>query len=124
MRGKFLSYLLAAVLMLTMIPQTVLAAASSESSDHEKTVEAAIQEIAEQFGDDSRDPYDYIGQRSGGKLKARSDSGYPESFDLRNVDTDGDGAADSNYVTPVKFQNPFGSCWGDRKHTSELQSRI
>lgn len=29
----------------------------------------------------------------------------PTSFDLRNVDG-------RCYVTPVKFQNPFGTCWG------------
>lgn len=36
---------------------------------------------------------------------------YPENFDLRNVDTDGDGIGDTNYVTPVKLQNPWGTCW-------------
>ena len=36
----------------------------------------------------------------------------PESFDLRNVDCDGDGIADRCYVTPIKLQNPYGTCWG------------
>ena len=36
----------------------------------------------------------------------------PASFDLRNVDTDGDGIGDRCYVTPVRNQYPFGSCWG------------
>ena len=36
---------------------------------------------------------------------------FPSSFDLRNVDTDGDGAGEC-YVTPVKLQNPYGTCWG------------
>ncbi len=36
----------------------------------------------------------------------------PESFDLRSVDTDGDGKGDRCYVTPVRLQNPFGTCWG------------
>ncbi len=35
---------------------------------------------------------------------------FPSSFDLRSVDTDGDGKAE-NYVTGVKQQRPFGSCW-------------
>ena len=35
---------------------------------------------------------------------------YPTSFDLRHVDTNNDGNY-KNYVTGVKFQNPFGSCW-------------
>ncbi|MBR4445310.1 MAG: hypothetical protein IKS37_05395 [Solobacterium sp.] len=36
----------------------------------------------------------------------------PASFDLRSVDTDGDGEGNRCYVTPVRFQNPFGTCWG------------
>ena len=36
----------------------------------------------------------------------------PESFDLRSVDTTGDGIGDRCYVTPVKGQNPYGTCWG------------
>ena len=111
MKGKLLSCLLAVVLMLTIIPQTAFAEDSAESSDHEKIVEATIQEINEQFSDESRDPYNYLDSGSGVKLRSGA-SAYPEYFDLRNVDTDNDGQADSNYVTPVKFQNPFGACWG------------
>jgi C1A family cysteine protease len=33
-----------------------------------------------------------------------SDASYPAKYDLRNVDG-------QSYVTPVKFQNPFGNCW-------------
>ena len=36
----------------------------------------------------------------------------PASFDLRSVDTDGDGIGDRCYVTPVRAQYPFGTCWG------------
>ena len=36
----------------------------------------------------------------------------PAAFDLRSVDTDGDGAGDRCYVPPVRLQAPFGSCWG------------
>ena len=35
---------------------------------------------------------------------------YPSKFDLRSVDTNNDGI-DENYVTDIKFQNPFGTCW-------------
>ena len=34
----------------------------------------------------------------------------PEQFDLRCADLDGDGVY-RNYVTPVKYQNPFATCW-------------
>ena len=40
------------------------------------------------------------------------ENGIPDSFDLRSVDTDGDGVGDRCYVTPVKLQHPFGTCWG------------
>ncbi|MBR4576195.1 MAG: hypothetical protein IKO25_03255 [Clostridia bacterium] len=36
----------------------------------------------------------------------------PETFDLRQVDTDGDGVGDRCYVPPVRQQNPFMTCWG------------
>ena len=36
----------------------------------------------------------------------------PEVFDLRSVDTDGDGEGDRCFVPPVRNQRPFGSCWG------------
>ncbi|MCR5727040.1 MAG: InlB B-repeat-containing protein [Lachnospiraceae bacterium] len=42
----------------------------------------------------------------------QNENSMPSSFDLRNVDTDGDGIPDTNYVTPVKNQGDFGSCWG------------
>ncbi len=48
---------------------------------------------------------------AGGSPAALSDSGYPEEFDLRSVDLDGDGEKE-NYVSSVKLQNPFGTCWG------------
>ena len=38
----------------------------------------------------------------------------PEKFDLRHCDLDGDGVY-MNYVTPVKDQSPWGSCWASWK---------
>lgn len=37
-------------------------------------------------------------------LPAEDQQNVPAKFDLRNV-------GGKNYVTPVKFQNPFGNCW-------------
>ena len=37
---------------------------------------------------------------------------YPAAFDLRNVDTNGDNEGDTSFITPVKIQNPYGTCWG------------
>ena len=36
----------------------------------------------------------------------------PAAFDLRSVDTDGDGVGDRCYVPPIRLQNPFMTCWG------------
>ncbi len=36
---------------------------------------------------------------------------FPAKFDLRSADLDGDGEPE-NYVSSVKQQNPFGTCWG------------
>ncbi len=43
---------------------------------------------------------------------AETETELPAVFDLRNVDTDGDGIGDACWVTPVKNQDPHGTCWG------------
>ncbi len=43
---------------------------------------------------------------------AEAETGFPAVFDMRNVDTDGDGIGDTSWVTGIKLQNPFGTCWG------------
>ena len=56
------------------------------------------------------DAFDFESEEDANALEQAAKS-FPASFDLRSCDTDGDGV-DENYVTPVKFQNPFGTCWG------------
>jgi len=73
---------------------------------------ATEKEIAGQFGDPSNDPYDYTGNAERQKAVRTAAEEYPDRFDLRNVDTDGDTIGDTSYVTPVKLQQPFGTCWG------------
>ena len=56
-------------------------------------------------------PTDFISTDE--KKEALEKSGdLPASFDLRSVDTDGDGIGDRCYVTPVRSQYPFVTCWG------------
>ena len=69
--------------------------AFAESSDRD-----CLEQIGEQIQDPYDDPFDY--KTSKVKLRRNSSSDFPEQFDLR----------DQGLVTPVKFQNPFGTCWG------------
>ena len=63
---------------------------------------SGMEELSEQ-ADDS-DPFAY---EKGSRVKSKS--AYPETFDLRHVD---EGGTEKSYITPVKVQNPYGTCWG------------
>ena len=99
-----LSLMLAVAFMPTA--SYVVFAADDESAGGE-----TAKELQEQIADQSRDPFDYSNSKAAKKAVTKAKS-YPAQFDLRAVDTDGDEVADTSYITPVKFQNPFGSCWG------------
>ncbi|MBR6443987.1 MAG: fibronectin type III domain-containing protein [Firmicutes bacterium] len=108
MAKKALSIILSLLLAVVFMPSATSAVfAADDGSDNGGT----IKELQEQLGDQSRDPFDYSSKKAAKKAIAKT-ANYPDQFDLRAVDTDEDGEADTSYVTPVKFQNPFGSCWG------------
>ena len=71
-----------------------------------------LDEMAKQLQDMNKDPFGYRSDKTAQKKTLRASKSIPEKYDLRNADTDGDGEGDTNLVTPVKFQNPFGTCWG------------
>ena len=96
-KRRFSALMFSLVLTLTMMPLAPFDAfAAGEGSNDE-----VLQEIARQMQDEDADPFAFRGKL--GKLGARSVS--DPRFDLRNVNGE-------NYVTQVKFQNPFGTCWG------------
>ena len=99
--------LLACVLM----PENALLS-RAYAADEQRSVSGTADEIAEQFADPSNDPFGYRNRAEVRKAIRLADDEYPKSFDLRNVDTDGDGKGDTSYITPVKLQDPFGTCWG------------
>ena len=97
----------AAVLMtgamaVSLLPAAALAAPSSSPS-REMARAIASAQVRE-------NPFDFENDSDTQKLDEAAGS-FPERFDLRHCDTDGDGVYE-NYVTPVKLQNPFGTCWG------------
>lgn len=74
----------------------------------EAGVSAPVDSDNQQVGNDVEQaqgiPSDAINS-TGGAANA-----FPRTFDLRNCDLDGNGQF-KNYVTSVKFQNPWGTCW-------------
>lgn len=104
---RVLSVVLACMLISALVFSTHAEAAAQNNK--------VLLEIAEQIQSKDNYAFDFKEGNSAEKSKALTGSiggsQYPEAFDLRSVDTDGDGKGDTGYVTPVKFQNPFGSCW-------------
>ena len=117
---RALSFFLSAALAVTMMP--AMFAGSGPAFAAEKnggTEPSTLDELAASMvsGDAAFDFAD------GEEMTAQE--AYPQSFDLRAADL-GDGV--QNYVTPVKFQNPFGTCWGfaaiAAAETSILSSKL
>lgn len=102
---KIIASLLAAVMLFTIMPVSAFARAQSTAASEKSDIAA----LAEQLQNPADDPFDY---RTAAEAADAADEDYPAAFDLRNADTDGDNIGDTSYVTPVKFQNPFGTCWG------------
>ena len=101
---KTLATFLAIVMVISILPLSVFATAEKAETNSNAT-----EILAEQLQDPSNDPFDYKTEEL---AEAAEQVDYPSHFDLRSVDTDGDNIGDKSYVTSVKFQNPFGTCWG------------
>ena len=93
--------LMSLALLLSLTPAALASDPPAAARD------GALQELARQLQDRTADPFAF---RPGAVLAEEAD--YPVRFDLRNVDTDGDGEGDTSFVTPVKLQDPFATCWG------------
>lgn len=76
-----------------------------------KTSEELAASLLSGEGSTIADPNDFTSADSTRKVDSASlPADRPVKYDLRNADRDGDGVPES-YVTKVKLQNPFGTCW-------------
>ena len=99
---KLVILLMSAMLMAGMFGAGSVFASSTDGNDQ------ALSEIAKQFADKTKDPFGYRSAKESRKLDLNED--IPSKLDLTaKFIKDG---VETSYVTPVKFQNPFGSCWG------------
>ena len=103
---KTLALILSAVLLLSMLPAGVYA---EKDSKNDSVAKKMAEEIIRQ--NKYRDPFDYLSEKEKSELKLNEGETRPEKWNLSDK-IFSDGVDDSVYVTPVKFQNPFGSCWG------------
>jgi C1A family cysteine protease len=78
-----------------ILPQTAL---------HVRGEKVRSETTFEEMSDQAEQEADAFAPEDGYRIKAMQTS-LPAYFDLRDVDG-------KNYVTPVKEQTPFGSCWG------------
>ena len=106
MKRKMVTALLSLTLALGMIPAAGMTAFGAEGAGDSRDsagyeVSGDIGEVFDQL-EPSAEPFDYTDQSMAAQAEGTE---YPASFDLRNVDG-------KKYVTKVKFQNPFGTCWG------------
>ena len=99
MRKRLLIAILSAVMVFTTMPFAAFAdtGAGTGAGANSAYDGPAIRALAAQLQDPANDPFR---DTSGNSMKAAET--YPAKYDLRDL----------GYVTPVKFQNPFGSCWG------------
>ena len=64
-----------------------------------------LDEIQGQLSDPNADPFDYTEEAAKARALGDTYRSFPDAVDLRSYEG-------VSYVTPVKFQNPYGNCWG------------
>ncbi|MEG1251461.1 MAG: C1 family peptidase, partial [Citrobacter sp.] len=99
---RFASFLLAGVLVAGLFPCTALASAATEQSDLVKEfVDKGKAALELFYKTDNTDDFGGSDAYLGTSKYPGADAVFPEALDLRDRGT----------VTPVKRQNPWGTCW-------------
>ncbi len=105
MLKKMMAVALSMALVLGMLPMSAFAAEKAEKAEADKRIKKFAEMIIAQ-NEEKKDPFDFVTEESKMVLQDQ----LPEKFDLSaKFIKDGD---ETPYVTPIKFQNPFGTCWG------------
>ena len=98
---RILTVLVSLSMLFAMVPAAYAESAGDASNDASNSVSydgKALSALAARLQDPENDPF----RSTEGDSAVKAAEDFPESYDLR----------DYNCVTPVKFQNPFGTCWG------------
>jgi len=107
MKKRWIAFALAFAMILALLPVNRAVTAYAANPDAEMEAGAVnsvdYSDIIEQI-DPTADAFDFNSEEARAELLAEAET-YPASFDLRNVDG-------RSYVTPVRSQAPFGTCWG------------
>ncbi|MEG0416839.1 C1 family peptidase, partial [Gordonibacter sp.] len=107
--SKMVTCAFAVVLACSMVPAVAWAQPEGESAlTPLVSIEEQMARISGHTGQgripSAVDPSFYSYPEGYAGISSRADLDLPPTFDLRNVEG-------KNYVTPVKLQNPWGSCW-------------
>ncbi len=106
MKKRLVSVLITLLMIFSILPQSVAARTPVDVDfpdiDDQIIESSTLASIIAQLGDEHQDPFDFINAEDAQELT--DDYTLPAYFDLRNVDG-------QSYVTGVRSQSPFGSCW-------------
>ena len=100
-----------AVLSVTLTAALACMTPAAAFASDEETVASWVDAINAELADPDYHPYSYAtSQDTAANDLSETASTLPEKYDLRDPNSDGDRS--DSVVTPVKMQNPWGTCWG------------